>query len=169
MTYQVNEVLQRIIEFFASFCTLSLVNPNNLLTHTHTHTHTQYAHLAYNNTFFLLAYARAKRAVTPVNKGLLGVSFVCFFMPFCELRFKQNKNEITAILIKKVMRKEQTKRDYSAPECMIIQVNEATNLMQTSFPSQHKKAHKATGPAAAKASQWNDEDLEDETTSSWED
>ena len=38
MTYQVNEVLQRIIEFFASFCTLSLVNPNNLLTHTHTHT-----------------------------------------------------------------------------------------------------------------------------------
>ena len=39
MTYQVNEVLQRIIRFFASFCTLSLVNPNNLLTHTHTHTH----------------------------------------------------------------------------------------------------------------------------------
>ena len=38
MTYQVNEVLQRIIKFFASFCTLSLVNPNNLLTHTHTHT-----------------------------------------------------------------------------------------------------------------------------------
>ena len=34
MTYQVNEVLQRIIRFFASFCTLSLVNPNNLLTHT---------------------------------------------------------------------------------------------------------------------------------------
>ena len=90
-------------------------------------------------------------------------------MPFCELRFKQNKNEITAILIKKVMRKEQTKRDYSAPECMIIQVNEATNLMQTSFPSQHKKANHATGPAAAKASQWNDEDLEDESTSSWED
>ena len=36
MTYQVNEVLQRIFRFFASFCTLSLVNPNNLLTHTHT-------------------------------------------------------------------------------------------------------------------------------------
>ena len=90
-------------------------------------------------------------------------------MPFCELDFEQNKNEITTILIKKVMRKEQTKRDYSAPECMIIQVNEATNLMQTSFPSQHKKANHATGPAAAKASQWNDEDLEDESTSSWED
>ena len=90
-------------------------------------------------------------------------------MPFCELSLEQNKNEITAILIKKVMRKEQTKRDYSAPECMIIQVNEATNLMQTSFPSQHKKANHATGPAAAKASQWNEEDLEDESTSSWED
>ena len=69
------------------------------------------------------------------------------------------------------MRKEQTKRDYSAPECMIIQVNEATNLMQTSFPSQHKKANHATGPSApAKESGlWNDEDLEDESTSSWED
>ena len=124
-----------------------------------------------NYTFFLLAYARAKRVVTPVNKGLLGVSFVLFFMPFCELRLEQNKNEITTILIKKVMRKEQTKRDYSAPECMIIQVNEATNLMQTSFPSQHRKANHASGPAATakSAGLWNDEDLEDENTSSWED
>ena len=90
-------------------------------------------------------------------------------MPFFEPRFKQNKNEITTILINEVMRKKQVKRSYSAPECMVIQVNEATNLMQTSFPSQHKKAGHATGPAAAKASQWNDEDLEDETVSSWED
>ena len=90
-------------------------------------------------------------------------------MPFCELRLEQNKNEITTILINEVMRKKQVKKSYSAPACMIIQVNEATYLMDTSSPSQHKKAHKATGPAAAKASQWNDEDLEDETTSSWED
>ena len=90
-------------------------------------------------------------------------------MPFCELRFKQNKNEITTILINEVMRKKQVKKSYSAPECMIIQVNEATYLMDTSFPSQHIKANHATGPAAAKASQWNEEDLEDETTSSWED
>ena len=93
MTYQVNEVLQRIIQFFASFCTLSLVYPNNLLTHTHTH-----SHLAFTKTFFLLAYARAKRAVTLVNKGLFGVSFVRFFMPFYELDLEQNKKEITAIL-----------------------------------------------------------------------
>ena len=90
-------------------------------------------------------------------------------MPFCEVDLEQNKNEITTILINEVMRKKQVKKSYSAPECMIIQVSEATNLMQTSFPSQHKKAHKATGPAAAKASQWNEEDLEDESTSSWED
>ena len=91
-------------------------------------------------------------------------------MPFCELNFKQNKNEITDILIKKVMRKKQVKKSYSAPECMIIQVNEATYLMDASFPSQHKKAHKASGPSApAKESGlWNDEDLEDENTSSWE-
>ena len=35
-----------------------------------------------NYTFFLLAYARAKRAVNPVNKGLLGVSFVLFLCPY---------------------------------------------------------------------------------------
>ena len=92
-------------------------------------------------------------------------------MPFCELGFEQNKNEITTILINEVMRKKQVKKSYSAPACMIIQVNEATYLMDTSFPSQHKKAHKASGPAATakSAGLWNDEDLEDENTSSWED
>ena len=90
-------------------------------------------------------------------------------MPFSELRFKQNKNEITTILINEVMRKKQVKKSYSAPACTIIQVNEATDLMQTSFPSQHKKAGHAAGPAAAKASQWNEEDFEDESASSWED
>ena len=89
-----NEVLQRISQFFASFCTLSLVNPNNLLTHTHTHTFAP----SVTKTFFLLAYARAKRAVTPTNKGLFGVSFVRFFMPFYDLDLEQNKKEITAIL-----------------------------------------------------------------------
>ena len=34
-----------------------------------------------NYTFFLLAYARAKRAVKLVNKGLLRVSFVLFLCP----------------------------------------------------------------------------------------
>ena len=69
------------------------------------------------------------------------------------------------------MRKKQVKKSYFAPECTIIQVKEATNLMQTSFPSQHRKAHKATGPSASakESGLWNDEDLESESTSSWED
>ena len=87
-------------------------------------------------------------------------------MPFSEPDFKQNKNEITTILINEVMRKKQVKKSYSAPACMIIQVNEATYLMDTSFPSQHRKANHATGPAAAKsAGLWNDEDVEDESAS----
>ena len=91
-------------------------------------------------------------------------------MPFCELDFKQNKNEITTILINEVMRKKQVKKSYSAPACTIIQVNEATYLMDTSFPSQHRPAHHGTGPSApAKASQWNEEDFEDENSTSWED
>ena len=67
------------------------------------------------------------------------------------------------------MRKKQEKKDYSAPRCMIIQVSETTYLMDTSFPSQHKKANKASGPAAAKASQWDEKDFEDESPTSWED
>ena len=91
-------------------------------------------------------------------------------MPFCELDLEQNKNEITTILINEVMRKKQVKKSYSAPVCTIIQVNEATYLMDTSFPSQHRKANHVTGPASDKGSGlWNDEDLEDENTSSWED
>ena len=39
---------------------------------------------------------RAKRAVTPVNKGLYGVFFVRFFMPVCELSRKQNKNVLSS-------------------------------------------------------------------------
>ena len=67
--------------------------------------------LASTKTFFLPAYVRAKRAVPPVNKGLLGVSFVRFFMLFCELDLEQPKNEITTVLINEVMRKKQSKEE----------------------------------------------------------
>ena len=163
MTYQVNEVLQRISQFFASFCTLSLVNPNNLLTHTHTHTHTLAPTVT--KTFFLLAYAREKRAVTPINKGLFGVSFVRFFMPFYDLDLEQNKNEITIILINKVMSKKQVKKSYSAPSCMIIQMDETTYLMDTSFPSQHRPGHHGGTISSAKASMSWDEDEDEENPS----
>ena len=89
-------------------------------------------------------------------------------MPFFELRLKQDKNEMTTILIKKVMRKEQTKRDYSAPRCMIIQVSETTNLMDTSFPSQHRPGHHGGTISSAKTSMSWEED-EDEENPSWKD
>ena len=93
MTYQTNSAQQRNFEFFAFFSTLYLVVSDILLTHTHTHTHTHtQALLAFNHTFFLPAYARAKRGVTLVNKGLLGVSFVRFFVSIYELSRIQNKN-----------------------------------------------------------------------------
>ena len=93
-------------------------------------------------------------------------------MPFCELRLEQNKNEITTILINEVMRKKQVKKSYSAPACMIIQVSETTNLMDTSFPGQHNPAHHATGPSSAKASimwQENGEDGDTQSVPSWND
>ena len=67
------------------------------------------------------------------------------------------------------MEKKKQKKNYSAPECEIVHVNETTYLMDTSFPSQHRKANKASGPAAAKASQWDEKDFEDEAPTSWED
>ena len=94
-------------------------------------------------------------------------------MPFCELRLEQNKNEITTILINEVMRKKQVKKSYSAPACMIIQVNEATYFMQTSMPGQHHPAYHGHGPSSAKAAiMWQENEEEDgdtQSTPSWED
>ena len=96
MTYPANPAQQRNFDFFAFFSALYLVVSDILLTHTHTHTHTHtQAHLAFNHTFFLPSYARAKRGVTLVNKGLHKVSFVRFFVPVCELSRKQNKNVLS--------------------------------------------------------------------------
>ena len=91
-------------------------------------------------------------------------------MPFFELRLKQDKNEMTTILIKKVMRKEQTKKDYSAPRCMIIQVSETTYLMDTSYPGQHNPAQSGgTFGDAKQAPSWMTESEEVTEHSSWED
>ena len=93
MTYQITSAQQRNFDFFAFFSALYLVVSDILLTHTHTQ-----AHLAFNHTFFLPSYARAKRGVTVVDKGLHGVSFVRFFVPVCELSRKQNKNVLSTDL-----------------------------------------------------------------------
>ena len=91
-------------------------------------------------------------------------------MPFCELYFKQNKNEITTILINEVMRKKQVKKSYSAPACTIIQVNEATDFMQTSMPGQHNPAHHGHGPSSAKAAtMWQEEEEDEQNSPSWND
>ena len=87
-------------------------------------------------------------------------------MPFYELDLEQNKKEITAILNNKVMSKKQVKKSYSAPACMIIQVNETTYLMDTSYPGQHNPAQPGgTSGDAKKAFDWMDED----ETPSWKD
>ena len=69
------------------------------------------------------------------------------------------------------MEKKKQKKNYSAPECEIVHVNETTNLMDASMPSQHRKANHATGPAATakSAGLWNEEDFENEAPTSWED
>ena len=91
-------------------------------------------------------------------------------MPFCELRLEQNKNKITTILINEVMRKKQVKKSYSAPACMIIQVNEATNLMDASMPGQHNSAQSGgTYGDAKKAPSWMSEGEDEEENPMWED
>ena len=95
-TYQTTIAQQRNFNFFVFFSTLYLVVSDILLTHTHTQ-----ALLTSKPTFFVLSYARAKRGVTLVNKGLHGVSFVRFFVPICELSRKQNKNVLSTDFITK--------------------------------------------------------------------
>ncbi len=68
-----------------------------------------------------------------------------------------------------------TKEVYLAPQCLIVQMSEKSYLMEASFPSQHRKADHASGPAAqAKLFDlWSDEHFEDgnsdESSSSWDD
>ena len=84
----------------------------------------------------------------------------------------QNKNEITTILINEVMRKKQVKKSYSAPACMIIQVNEATSLMDASMPGQHNPAQSGgTSGDAKEAFGWMTgcEDEDEVETPSWKD
>ena len=83
-------------------------------------------------------------------------------MPFCKLNLEQNKTEVTIILINKVMSKKQVKKSYSAPACIIIQVSETANLMDTSFPSQHRPPHHGGTISSAKASMsWEEDDDEE--------
>lgn len=75
--------------------------------------------------------------------------------------------------------KTKERETYLAPACQIVQVIETSYLMDTSFPSQHRKANKASGPTAQAKSfgLWSDEQLEDgnsedansDGSSSWDD
>ena len=67
------------------------------------------------------------------------------------------------------------RESYLAPVCLIVQMSETTYLMETSFPSQHRKANKASGPEASAKSDdlWEDEAFEEtengSSSSLWED
>ena len=83
-----------------------------------------------------------------------------------------NREQIATIFnqIKKAMRKKQEKKNYSAPSCMIIQVNENSYLMNASMPGQHKKANHGTGPSSAKvAPAWQEGNEDAWNSPSWED
>ena len=67
--------------------------------------------------------------------------------------------------------KTKERKVYHAPQCQIAKMSEETSLMATSFPSQHKPGHHASGPSSAKAAtEWEDvEESSKGTSSSWED
>ena len=69
------------------------------------------------------------------------------------------------------MMKTKERKVYLAPQCQIAHVNEESNLMATSFPSQHKPDQHGTGPSSAKAAtEWEDvEESSKGTSTSWED
>ena len=70
------------------------------------------------------------------------------------------------------MEKKKQKKTYSSPECEIVQVNETTYLMDTSYPGQHNPAQPGgTSGDAKKAFDWMDEDEDEDVdeTPSWKD
>ena len=70
------------------------------------------------------------------------------------------------------MEKKKQKKNYSAPNCVIVQVNETTNLMAGSpFTGQHNPANPGgTISSAKQAPEWQGADNENEDNfSAWED
>ena len=69
------------------------------------------------------------------------------------------------------MEKKKEKKNYSAPNCVIVQVNETTNLMAGSpFNGQHNPATPGgTISSAKQAPSWLSEEESDEENPSWED
>ena len=69
------------------------------------------------------------------------------------------------------MDKKKQKKNYSAPKCEIVHVNETTNLMAGSpFNGQHNPANPGgTINSAKQAPSWLSEDEEEEENHSWED
>ena len=68
------------------------------------------------------------------------------------------------------MSKKQVKKSYSAPACIIIQVNETTFLMDASMPGEHNPAQPGGAYGdAKKAPNWMIESEEETEHSSWED
>ena len=71
------------------------------------------------------------------------------------------------------MEKKKQKKNYSAPNCVIVQVNETTNLMAGSpFNGQHNPAQPGgTSGDAKKAFDWMDEveEEDEEETPAWKD
>ena len=69
------------------------------------------------------------------------------------------------------MMKTKERKVYHAPQCQIAKMSEETSLMATSFPSQHKPGHHASGPSSAKAAtEWEDvEESSKGTSTPWED
>ena len=69
------------------------------------------------------------------------------------------------------MEKKKQKKNYSAPNCVIVQVNETTNLMAGSpFNGQHNPATPGGTISSAKQTpSWLSEDEDEEENHSWED
>ena len=69
------------------------------------------------------------------------------------------------------MEKKKEKKNYFAPNCVIVQVNETTNLMAGSpFNGQHNPANPGgTISSAKQAPSWLSEDEDEEENHSWED
>ena len=64
----------------------------------------------------------------------------------------------------------QEKRNYLSPMCQIVSVSETSYLMDTSFPSQHRRATHGGTISSAKASMsWEEDKDEENQNPSWED
>ena len=88
--------------------------------------------------------------------------FAKIFMPFCQPWQEQITHNIYPKYIKTMKKKVESLASYEKPEVKVIRLDVQSQLMDTSFPSQHHPAQPGGTISSAKQGSWFEDEEEEE-------